>query len=115
MRWPASGIPRPLAYTGAQRNKLFPDVPTVKEATGIDHESGFWFPILGPARVPQEIVVKVRRDTLEALKIPEISQRYDTLGFFDRYDDSPAQIQARVAAQIGLVERMVAQGKIKVQ
>ena len=46
---------RPLAVMAAERNPAFPEVPTLKEALGIDHAAGLWRGIAGPPGLPEEI------------------------------------------------------------
>jgi tripartite-type tricarboxylate transporter receptor subunit TctC len=46
---------RPLAVMAAERNPAFPDVPTLKEALGIDHVAGLWRGIAGPPGLPAEV------------------------------------------------------------
>jgi tripartite-type tricarboxylate transporter receptor subunit TctC len=51
-----AGRVRPLAHMGAERNPLFPDVPTLKEATGSDWTVGAWRALVGPKGLPQDVV-----------------------------------------------------------
>ena len=51
---------RLIASASPQRSPLAPDIPTVAEATGIDiGDVGPWFGILGPAKLPPEIVKRL--------------------------------------------------------
>ena len=43
----------------AERNPTFPDVPTLKEATGIDWKLGAWRGIAGPKGLPDEVTQKL--------------------------------------------------------
>ncbi|MBL6457363.1 tripartite tricarboxylate transporter substrate binding protein [Belnapia sp. T6] len=45
---------RPLVVMAAERNGAFPDVPTLKEALGIDYAAGLWRGIAGPPGLPAE-------------------------------------------------------------
>jgi len=42
-----------------ERNPTFPDVPTLKEATGLDWTVAAWRGIAGPAGMPQEVADKL--------------------------------------------------------
>ena len=46
---------RPLAVMAAARNPAFPEVPTLKEALGIDYAAGLWRGIAGPPGLPPEV------------------------------------------------------------
>jgi tripartite-type tricarboxylate transporter receptor subunit TctC len=46
---------RPLAVMAATRNPAFPEVPTLKEALGIDYAAGLWRGIAGPPGLPAEV------------------------------------------------------------
>jgi tripartite-type tricarboxylate transporter receptor subunit TctC len=51
-----AGRVKSLAVMSEQRNPAFPDVPTLKEATGLDWTVAAWRGIAGPAGMPQEVV-----------------------------------------------------------
>jgi len=107
-----AGRIRPLAYTGPKRHRLYPDLPTAREALGFPVDAGFWFGIFGPARVPAEIVSKVHKDVQEAVKLPEVAQKYESLGL-ELYDYGPAQMRAHIDATIKTVEGLVAKGAMQ--
>ena len=46
-----AGTVKALATSGAQRNPMHPDVPTLREA-GVDLELESWFGLFAPARTP---------------------------------------------------------------
>jgi tripartite-type tricarboxylate transporter receptor subunit TctC len=50
-----AGKVRPLAQMDAKRLWLYPDVPTMKEATGTDWVALTWRGFLGPAGIPNDI------------------------------------------------------------
>jgi putative tricarboxylic transport membrane protein len=51
-----AGRARSLAVMAEERNPTFPDVPTLKEATGVDWTMGAWRGIAGPKGLDQEVV-----------------------------------------------------------
>ena len=75
-----SGMVKALAITSAQRNPLFPDVPTVAEVIGKPYESYEWNGIFLPRGTPAEIVNRLNAALREVLAIPEIKARFDSLG-----------------------------------
>ncbi|GAA4322133.1 tripartite tricarboxylate transporter substrate binding protein [Pigmentiphaga soli] len=68
-----AGKIRLLAFTGEERSKEFPDVPTMKEA-GIDDfvVMGTWAGWFAPAGTPPEIVNKIAAEVAKAVKAPDV-------------------------------------------
>ena len=75
-----SGMVKALAITSAQRNPLFPDVPTVAEVIGKPYESYEWNGIFLPRGTPTDIVNRLNAALREVLAIPEIKAKFDSLG-----------------------------------
>ena len=69
-----------LAITSAQRNPLFPDVPTVAEVIGKPYESYEWNGIFLPRGTSAEIVNRLNAALREVLATPEIKAKFDSLG-----------------------------------
>ena len=53
-----AGEARPLAEMGDARHHLYPDAPTIKEATGMDYSVYTWRGVFGPAGIPEDIVAE---------------------------------------------------------
>ncbi|MGE5513068.1 MAG: tripartite tricarboxylate transporter substrate binding protein [Bacteroidota bacterium] len=54
-----AGKARSLAVMAAERNPVFKDVPTLKEAMGIDYTTGAWRGMAGPKGLPKDIAEKL--------------------------------------------------------
>jgi tripartite-type tricarboxylate transporter receptor subunit TctC len=54
-----AGKVRPLAHMGEERSTLFPDVPTLKEATGSDWTVAAWRALVGPKGLPEDVKAKL--------------------------------------------------------
>jgi tripartite-type tricarboxylate transporter receptor subunit TctC len=54
-----AGRVKSLAVMSEERNPTFPDVPTLKEATGLDWTVAAWRGIAGPKGMPQEVADKL--------------------------------------------------------
>ncbi len=70
-----SGRLRALATTGAQRTPALPDIPTVAESGVRGYEAGLWYGLVGPARIPPEIVRRLNAEMVAVLALPEIRER----------------------------------------
>jgi tripartite-type tricarboxylate transporter receptor subunit TctC len=63
-----------------RRASAAPDIPTIAEAGVPGYEATQWFGILAPASTPRAIVDRWHRETVRALKDPEVRQRLVTDG-----------------------------------
>jgi len=63
-----------IALNSTARLPLFPDIPTLKEATGEDYPPP-WFGLFAPAGTPLPIVDKVHDEVVRLSNIPEWRQR----------------------------------------
>jgi tripartite-type tricarboxylate transporter receptor subunit TctC len=64
----------PLAVSTEKRIPNFPDIPTFREV-GRDLVAATWFSLSGPAKLPNDIVQQVSRETLKAMQLPEVQKR----------------------------------------
>lgn len=70
-----SGKLRPLAITGAKRHALLPEVPTFEENGFKGFDALQWYGIVGPAKIPTDIVALLNAEMNKALAQPELRQR----------------------------------------
>ena len=72
-----SGKVRALAVTtSGRRSPVMPDVPSMSEA-GIPGMTVYsWYGLVGPAGLPQEVVTKVHAETVKALTVPSVKERF---------------------------------------
>ena len=61
-----AGRIRPLAVIDVERHRLWPEVPTLREATGADWNALAWGGVAGPRGLPDEVVVTLT-GTLERI------------------------------------------------
>ncbi|MEY4438633.1 MAG: hypothetical protein RIQ36_97 [Pseudomonadota bacterium] len=95
-----SGLVKPMAITSAQRNPLFPDVPTVAEVIGKPYESYEWNGVFLPRGTPVEIVNRLNAALREVLTTPEIKSKFDSLGS-RIVASSPEEFRKYLAAESG--------------
>ena len=76
-----SGKLRALATTGAKRDPLLPDLPTMAEAGVAGYESGVWFGLSVPANTPREVIMKLNAEANKGSKSPEFVKRMTDLGY----------------------------------
>lgn len=89
---------RALAVTSATRSPLLPDVPTVREALGIDDfEAIIWFAIFAPGNMPEPLQTKVANALNKVLAAPDMQQFLLNQGI-EAAGDGPAALakQSRI-------------------
>ena len=76
-----SGKLKALATTGAKRDPLLPDLPTMAEAGVAGYESGVWFGLAVPANTPRDVVMRLNAEAIKGTKSPEFVKRMTELGY----------------------------------
>ncbi len=67
-----AGKVKSLAVMSDERNPAFPDVPTLKEATGLDWKVAAWRGIAGPKGMPDEVTAEARAVARADLERPGV-------------------------------------------
>jgi tripartite-type tricarboxylate transporter receptor subunit TctC len=73
-----AGRVRGLGVSSPKRAAQFPDLPTIAEAVP-GYETNSWGGVIGPARLPQEIVARLNAEIQKALAAPAVVERYRQL------------------------------------
>jgi tripartite-type tricarboxylate transporter receptor subunit TctC len=73
-----SGRVRALGVSAPKRSALFPDIPAIAEAVP-GYETNTWGGVIGPARLPAEIVKTLSLEIRRALTSPAVAERYRQL------------------------------------
>jgi tripartite-type tricarboxylate transporter receptor subunit TctC len=76
-----SGKLRAIAVTSAQRNPLYPDVPTIAESGYKGFEALSWSGISVVKGTPQPIIDKLEAAVAQAMKSDAVKQRMGAVGF----------------------------------
>ncbi|TMH45483.1 MAG: tripartite tricarboxylate transporter substrate binding protein [Betaproteobacteria bacterium] len=74
-----AGRVRGLGVSAPKRAASFPDIPTIAEAGVPGYETNSWGGVIGPARLPREVVQKLTTEIRAALAVPSVAQRYRQL------------------------------------
>lgn len=75
-----SGALFPIAVTSAQRATSFATIPTIAEAGFRNFDVNPWFGLMGPKRMPPEIVQKINNDINELLRSKEVIDSFAAQG-----------------------------------
>jgi tripartite-type tricarboxylate transporter receptor subunit TctC len=80
MPFVAQGKVKILGVSTLQRDPMMPQVPTVAESGVPGFDTMNWFGIVGPAKVPSDVVARLGQATREAIELPGVQQRMSALG-----------------------------------
>ena len=94
-----SGQLRGLAVTGAKRDPVAPELPTIAEAGVPGYEVTSWHGLFVPARTPPEIVRKISVDTIAALADPVVKSKLEQAGYMV-VGSSPDELQTVLKSEI---------------
>jgi tripartite-type tricarboxylate transporter receptor subunit TctC len=91
-----AGKVRSLAVMSKERNAAFPDVPTLKEATGLDWTLGAWRGFAGPKGLPDEVTGVLVPALAKVYESAEFKEFMSTRGFGTVYA-APAEFETFMA------------------
>lgn len=84
-----AGKARSLAIMAPERNPAFKDVPTLKEAMGIDYTTGAWRGFAGPKNLPPAIAEAITAALKKVNESSEFREFMANRGFGVRWADGP--------------------------
>ena len=109
----SSGIPhiragtvRALGLRSPTRNRLLPDVATVREQGFPNAELLGWNGFFAPARTPEPVLIRLQAEIAAASRHPPLAARIDELGA-DPGGNASADFTAMVHAQVASVRPIV--------
>ena len=70
-----AGKLKPIAVTGRKRHSLLPDTPTFEELGFKDFDGVQWYAIVGPAKMPADLVKRLNDEINKAIAKPELKER----------------------------------------
>jgi tripartite-type tricarboxylate transporter receptor subunit TctC len=93
-----SGKVKILAVSTAERSKLLPDIPTLKQA-GIDVEADAWMGLIAPGKTPSAVIARIHDLVVEAIKTPQAREKLATQ-LMEPVGNSPEQFRAVIEGEI---------------
>ncbi|HWI15308.1 MAG TPA: tripartite tricarboxylate transporter substrate binding protein [Burkholderiales bacterium] len=88
-----AGKLRGLGVAASTRSRVLPDVPTMAEAGVSGNEAVQWNGLFAPARTPPAILDRLYRETVKAVSMPDVKERFAAEGA-DPVGSSPAEFSA---------------------
>lgn len=109
-----AGKLRALGIASPKRSPAYPDVPTIAEAGVPGFEVMGWYGLLGPARMPREVVSKLSGEIMRLTRKPEVRAALFKAGA-DPVGNSPEEFAAFIAADYEKWARVIKAGNIKAE
>jgi tripartite-type tricarboxylate transporter receptor subunit TctC len=104
---------RPLAVTSLTRSKKYPNLPTLDESGVKGYEVNTWMAFFAPAGTPKDVVAKIEEGIKEAVKMPDVRQRFEATGM-DVRSGSAEELRKLLASDIEKWRRLVKEQKITI-
>ncbi|TCI00991.1 tripartite tricarboxylate transporter substrate binding protein [Roseococcus sp. SYP-B2431] len=102
----AGGV-RPIAIRSTARNRLLPQIATVREQGFPNAEILGWNGFFAPGRTPEPILIRLQAEIAAAARHPQVAARIDELGA-DPGGNSSAEFTAMVQGQVAALRPVVA-------
>jgi tripartite-type tricarboxylate transporter receptor subunit TctC len=106
-----SGALKPIVVTASEPSKQLPDVPASPQAGSPDLLAGNWYGFVAPSATPKDVIEKLNKSIVEALRDPTVSARLENLGLTviaDKPDEFGAVIAKDSARMESIVKRTTA-------
>jgi tripartite-type tricarboxylate transporter receptor subunit TctC len=96
---------RALGITTVKRSPLLPEVPTIAE-TLPGYEIRLWNGLLAPAKTPPEIIDRINRAAIDALRSEEVKAKLAEQGS-EPVGNTPAEFKAFIGTELSKWKRLV--------
>jgi tripartite-type tricarboxylate transporter receptor subunit TctC len=103
---------RALAITSIRRSALAPELPTMAESGFPGFEAVPWFGLLAPAGAPKDVLDKLHDETVKALAMPEVRQKFDELGL-EPIGNTPAEFATVIQKETPAWAKVIRDAGIK--
>lgn len=107
-----SGKLRALAVTTVKRSSTLPNMPTLAEAGLPGYEVSPWFAVFVPAATPKPVITKLRAALTEAMKLPDVRARFETIGA-EPVGSTPDELAAHLTRESARWSKLIAERGIK--
>jgi tripartite-type tricarboxylate transporter receptor subunit TctC len=109
-----TGQVRVLAWTGTQRNPLYPDLPTLAEAGITGYQFQSWTALFAPAGTPRDVVARLNAEIRKIATSAELRDRWIPQAM-ESMDLIPAQIDKLIRDDSQQMERMIKETGLKLE
>jgi len=102
-----AGKLKALAIAAKSRSPDFPEIPTTAEQGYPDLQAFIWFGLAAPGGTPAAIVEKASTEIRDIVQQPAFSERFITSIGWKLIASTPAEMDARIQAELPLIRTMI--------
>ena len=107
-----AGTLKVLATTASKRIAPLPDVPTVRELGFPSLELEGWNGLFAPAKTPKDVIDRLHREVVAAVRHPDMVKRFNDLGA-DSVGSTPAEQDAILRRQMDQFRAVITDMKLQ--
>lgn len=107
------GTLKPIVVTANAPSKQLPDVPTSPQVGAPDLLAGIWYGFVAPAATPKDVIEKLNKAIVEALRDPSVADRLEGLGL-TVIADKPDHFRTFIASESARMEGIVKRANAKI-
>jgi tripartite-type tricarboxylate transporter receptor subunit TctC len=97
---------RAIAYTGSQRSRVLPDVPTIAEFYP-DFVMVQWYGLFAPAGTPEALIARLRVETNKILMLPDVKEKLSNAGGVEPWITTPEEFSAEMKSEFATYGKLV--------
>src|SRR5712664_3821962 len=101
-----AGRLRALAFTGPQRSRILPEVPTVAEFYP-DFVMVQWYGLFAPAGTPDAVIVRLRAETNKILALPDLKEKLSNAGGVESWITAREEFAAQIRSEYATYGKLV--------
>jgi tripartite-type tricarboxylate transporter receptor subunit TctC len=101
-----------IAAAGSKRAAAAPDLATVAEQGLKNFAVDAWYALVAPANTPPSVVTKLNGGLRELLRMPDVKERFDQLGY-EVHPDTPQDLANRIRMDIEKYSEVIRAAGIK--
>ncbi|MFN7086247.1 MAG: Bug family tripartite tricarboxylate transporter substrate binding protein [Burkholderiales bacterium] len=110
-----AGKLKAIGVTGPRRASALPEVPTLNELGLKGYELTQWQAVVAPAGTPKEIVDRLNREIVKALRMPDVIDRLATQGGNELVGNTPEQFAQVIKNDLAKYARLIKAAGIQPQ
>ncbi|MBX9903692.1 MAG: tripartite tricarboxylate transporter substrate binding protein [Burkholderiales bacterium] len=104
-----------LGVTTAKRSPQVPDYMSAQEAGIPGVDASIWVGLFAPKGTPKDIVAKLYRASADVLSMPDVKQRYASVGGAETTTMGSAEFNKRISSELERYRKVAAQVGIQQQ
>jgi len=109
-----SGKLKAIAVSSRERSKALPQLPTIAEAGVPGYEAMGWNGVFAPAGTPRSIIMKLNRDIVNVLGMPDVRERLESMGS-NPVGGTPEQFGSYVKTEIARWGKVIRDQNIRIE